>query len=90
MLRWYAKRHPTSTVRESARCYKAEQQDCTLPTISILVPAFNEEQWIADKIRNLSALNYPKKKLHVILACDGCTDNTVEIAQMTIQEAICS
>ncbi|MFA0077933.1 glycosyltransferase family 2 protein [Vibrio artabrorum] len=90
LLRWYAKRHPTSTVRESARCYKDEQQDCTLPTISILVPAFNEEQWIADKIRNLSALNYPKKKLHVILACDGCTDNTVEIAQMTIQEAICS
>ncbi|MFA0279946.1 glycosyltransferase, partial [Vibrio sp. 10N.222.55.F8] len=38
----------------------------------------------------LSALDYPKKKLQVIIACDGCTDNTVEIAQMTIQEAMCS
>ncbi|CAH6865254.1 Glycosyltransferase SypQ [Vibrio chagasii] len=90
LLRWYAKGHPIRQVEESHRCYKDEKQDCTLPSITILVPAFNEEQWIADKIRNLASLDYPKKKLTVIIACDGCTDNTVEIAQMTIQEAICS
>jgi len=90
LLRWYARHHPARTVSENSRCYKDVEQDCTLPTITILVPAFNEEQWIADKIRNLSALDYPKKKLQVIIACDGCTDNTVEIAQMTIQEAMCS
>eukprot|EP00487_Bulimina_marginata_P005562 TRINITY_DN23680_c0_g1_i1.p1 TRINITY_DN23680_c0_g1~~TRINITY_DN23680_c0_g1_i1.p1 ORF type:complete len:151 (-),score=11.56 TRINITY_DN23680_c0_g1_i1:151-603(-) len=90
LLRWYAKSHPARQVEESHRCYKDEQQDCTLPTITILVPAFNEEQRIADKIRNLASLDYPKKKLQVIIACDGCTDNTVVIAQMTIQEAMCS
>ncbi|TVU62916.1 glycosyltransferase family 2 protein [Vibrio atlanticus] len=90
LLRWYARHHPARSVCESSRCYKDEQQDCTLPTVTILVPAFNEEQWIADKIRNLAALDYPRKKLQVIIACDGCTDNTVEIAQMTIQEAMCS
>ncbi|MGF1816582.1 glycosyltransferase family 2 protein [Vibrio splendidus] len=90
LLRWYAKSHPARQIEESHRCYKDEQQDCTLPTITILVPAFNEEQWIADKVRNLASLDYPKKKLQVIIACDGCTDNTVEIAEMTIQEAMCS
>ncbi|WP_213864467.1 glycosyltransferase family 2 protein [Vibrio crassostreae] len=90
LLRWYARRHPARQVAQSSRCYKEAQQDCTLPTITILVPAFNEEQWIADKIRNLASLDYPKKKLEVIIACDGCTDKTVDIAQMTIQEAMCS
>ncbi|NAZ98005.1 glycosyltransferase family 2 protein [Vibrio toranzoniae] len=90
LLRWYAKRNPVRQVSESSRCYKEEQRDSTLPSITILVPAFNEEQWIAEKIRNLASLDYPRKKLQVIIACDGCNDNTVEIAQMAIQEAMCS
>ena len=72
------------------RHYKPTKSDCDLPTISIIVPAFNEERWIAEKIRNLGSLDYPKNKLTVILALDGCTDKTAEIAQNTIQEAICA
>ena len=90
LLRWYAKRHPKKPVSESQRAYKANAQDCTLPTVTILVPAYNEEAWIAEKIRNLASLDYPKNKLKVVVACDGCTDKTVENAQMVIQEAICS
>ena len=90
LLRWYAKRHPKQPVHENQRAYKAEAQDCTLPTVTILVPAYNEQAWIADKIRNLASLDYPKDKLKVVIACDGCTDKTVEKAQMAIQEAICS
>lgn len=90
LLRWYAKRHPKQPVHENQRAYKVEAQDCTLPTVTILVPAYNEEAWIADKIRNLASLDYPKDKLKVVIACDGCTDKTVEKAQMAIQEAICS
>lgn len=90
LLRWYAKRHPKTPVHENQRAYKAEEQDCKLPTVTILVPAFNEQAWIADKIRNLASLDYPKNKLKVVIACDGCTDKTVENAQMAIQEAICS
>ena len=90
LLRWYAKRHPKQPVHENQRAYKVEAQDCTLPTVTILVPAYNEEAWIADKIRNLASLDYPKDKLKVVIACDGCTDKTVVKAQMAIQEAICS
>lgn len=60
-----------------------------LPTISIVMPAFNEEKYIAEKIRNLSCLDYPKHKFEIILAADGCTDRTVEIARKTCGEYIC-
>ncbi|EOX4847234.1 glycosyltransferase family 2 protein [Vibrio sp. Vb2532] len=72
------------------RAYKASKADNQLPSITVIVPAYNEEQWIAEKIRNLASLDYPRDKLRVVIACDGCTDNTAEIAQATIQEAICS
>ncbi|MBT0114038.1 glycosyltransferase family 2 protein [Vibrio alginolyticus] len=72
------------------RAYKASKTDSQLPSITVIVPAYNEEQWIAEKIRNLASLDYPRDKLRVVIACDGCTDNTAEIAQATIQEAICS
>jgi cellulose synthase/poly-beta-1,6-N-acetylglucosamine synthase-like glycosyltransferase len=46
------------------------------PSICVLIPAYNEEAVIEDKIRNLACLDYPQEKLSVIIACDGCTDNT--------------
>ena len=58
----------------------------TLPTISLVVPAYNEQQWIADKIRNLAILDYPPELLKIIIACDGCTDDTVKIAEQTVAE----
>jgi cellulose synthase/poly-beta-1,6-N-acetylglucosamine synthase-like glycosyltransferase len=61
-----------------------------LPTITMVIPAYNEEQWIAEKIRNVAMLDYPKNKLTVDIVCDGCTDNTAKIAQQTIQEATCA
>ncbi|YCO05194.1 glycosyltransferase family 2 protein [Vibrio sp. VNB-15] len=72
------------------RKYKASNSDGTLPSVTVIVPAYNEEQWIAEKIRNLASLDYPRDKLVVVIACDGCTDNTANIAQDTIQEAICA
>jgi cellulose synthase/poly-beta-1,6-N-acetylglucosamine synthase-like glycosyltransferase len=56
-----------------------------LPTVTIIVPAFNEERWIADKIANIACLDYPEDRLEVIVACDGCTDRTAEIARRTAE-----
>ncbi|WGV99066.1 glycosyltransferase family 2 protein [Vibrio sp. YMD68] len=89
-LKWYSKRHPLNHVSDIERGYRGSELDSTRPSITILVPAYNEERWIAEKIRNLASLDYPRKRLSIIIACDGCTDNTVEIAQDTIQESICS
>lgn len=90
ILSWYSKKHPSVAMNDVDRGYRSGDGDSRLPSVTILVPAFNEEQWIADKIRNLAALDYPRSKLRVIIACDGCTDDTVNLAQMAIQEAICS
>jgi len=63
--------------------------DSALPSIALVIPAFNEQQYIADKIRNLAILDYPPNRLKVIIACDGCTDNTAAIARQTSQERSC-
>lgn len=51
------------------------------PRIAVLIPAFNEERWLARKIENTLALDYPADKLRVIVASDGSTDRSVEIAR---------
>ncbi|MDD1783957.1 glycosyltransferase family 2 protein [Enterovibrio sp. ZSDZ35] len=65
-------------------------KDNDLPTITVLMPAYNEARWIADKIRNLASLDYPADKLDIIVACDGCSDDTAAIARQTALETPCS
>ncbi len=53
----------------------------SLPSVTLIVPAHNEAAVIAAKIADIARLDYPREKLTVIIACDGCTDDTVEISQ---------
>lgn len=58
-------------------CSLAEAE---LPTISLIIPAYNEEAIIDQKMQNALAIDYPEPKLEIIVACDGATDRTAEIA----------
>ena len=49
------------------------------PLISILIPAYNAEAWIADTIR--SALNQTWSRREIIVVDDGSTDGTLLIAR---------
>jgi len=51
------------------------------PEVSLVVAAYNEEGWIAQKIRNHLALDYPKGKLHHVVITDGSNDATPDIAR---------
>ncbi len=51
------------------------------PTVSVVLAAHNEEAHLARKLENLCSLDYPREKLQVIVASDGSSDRTVEIAQ---------
>lgn len=51
------------------------------PSVSLIIPAHNEEKVIADKLNNALSLEYPKDKLEIVMILDGCTDKTKEIAQ---------
>ena len=50
------------------------------PTISIIVPMYNEERHIEACLKSIINLNYPKDKIELIVVDDGSQDNTVSIA----------
>ncbi|WP_415890552.1 glycosyltransferase family 2 protein [Neptuniibacter sp. SY11_33] len=54
-------------------------------SLCIFVPAYNEANFIADKLRNIASLDYPSDKLQVIIACDGCKDRTAEVAREALK-----
>jgi glycosyltransferase involved in cell wall biosynthesis len=50
------------------------------PTVSLIICAHNEEALIVDKLRNALQLRYPRDRLEIIVASDGSSDRTVELA----------
>lgn len=64
-------------------------ENSELPEMTVILPAYNEQGYVADKLRNLSIMAYESSKLKIILACDGCTDDTAEIARKTLLEPEC-
>lgn len=48
------------------------------PTISVVIPAYNEEKTIESTIFSALNLNYPKRKLEILVVNDGSTDSTKE------------
>jgi biofilm PGA synthesis N-glycosyltransferase PgaC len=53
--------------------------DDNLPTCTLVVAAYNEEHFIAQKIANSFQLNYPAGKLKFVFVTDGSSDKTPEI-----------
>jgi len=51
------------------------------PSITFLVPAYNEEKNIGRCLKAILDLNYPKKRLKIIVIDDGSKDNTVNIVK---------
>ena len=52
----------------------------SLPSVSLIVPAYNEERTVSKTLRHLQGLDYPKEKLEIIVVDDGSTDKTFEVA----------
>jgi cellulose synthase/poly-beta-1,6-N-acetylglucosamine synthase-like glycosyltransferase len=52
-----------------------------MPSVSLIVPARNEEKVIGKCIKSLLELDYPKDKLEIIVAIDGSKDRTLEICR---------
>lgn len=53
-----------------------------LPSVSILVPCWNEGSTLIATVESILNLNYPKEKLSIFLVDDGSTDNTWENMQV--------
>ncbi|MEM1135928.1 MAG: glycosyltransferase, partial [Bacteroidota bacterium] len=59
---------------------KVSITDATLPEVTFIIAAYNEEDCIKEKLENTLSLDYPNDKLNVWLVADGSTDQTVAIA----------
>ncbi|MFZ2049104.1 MAG: glycosyltransferase [Minisyncoccia bacterium] len=49
------------------------------PSVTIVVPGFNEGETVTATVNSLLSLDYPKDKLFLMLIDDGSTDNTFEV-----------
>ena len=53
----------------------------TTPRVSLIIAAHDEEEVIAERVRNALESDYPRERLEVIVASDGSTDRTVQLAE---------
>jgi cellulose synthase/poly-beta-1,6-N-acetylglucosamine synthase-like glycosyltransferase len=59
-----------------------------LPTITLLIPAYNEADVIRPKLENSVSLNYPKDKLQILVIDDGSSDTTPSIVNEFSQQGV--
>ena len=53
--------------------------DDELPTMTLMICAYNEQDVVAEKMQNTRALDYPKDKFRVMWVTDGSNDRTNEL-----------
>jgi cellulose synthase/poly-beta-1,6-N-acetylglucosamine synthase-like glycosyltransferase len=77
MLVWVIVKLKSAIGNRQSTVQRAE--DSQLPAVALVVAAYNEEDFIREKIYNTLALDYPKDKLELIFITDGSNDNTPAI-----------
>lgn len=73
LTRWFRHPHPEPMIAE----YKSDD----FPSVSLILPVYNEELCIARKIENTFSLTYPQDKLEFLIVSDGSNDRTPEIVK---------
>lgn len=58
---------------------KESTKELPLPTLTLVVAAYNEADILEEKISNTLALNYPADKLQLLFITDGSTDDSPAI-----------
>lgn len=60
-------------------CEAVLPADEELPTMTLMICAYNEEDVVKEKMENTLALDYPKDKLRIMWVTDGSNDHTNEL-----------
>lgn len=69
----------SSSVNKIRGKRKYEQDSHFEPEVTLLIPSYNEEKFVLEKVNNCLALDYPSDKLKIIWITDGTTDKTNEL-----------
>jgi cellulose synthase/poly-beta-1,6-N-acetylglucosamine synthase-like glycosyltransferase len=67
---------------------RRHRQGARLPSVSLIIAAYNEEACIAARLENALISDYPPELLEIIVASDGSTDGTVKIARACRDERV--
>ena len=51
------------------------------PSVAVVIAAHNEAALIGAKVRNVMELDYPSGQISVVVVCDGCSDETANMAR---------
>ena len=63
------------------RTRRVARDDGYLPSVAVIVTAYNEEDAIERRLENLRALDYPPELLEIVVTSDASTDRTEELAE---------
>jgi poly-beta-1,6-N-acetyl-D-glucosamine synthase len=62
------------------RFAKPVRRDAQTRSVSFIIAVRNGERWIERKLRSIVELHYPRELMEIIVASDGSTDRTAQIA----------
>jgi cellulose synthase/poly-beta-1,6-N-acetylglucosamine synthase-like glycosyltransferase len=77
LLAWLRERTPRTRGRFRPRL----PPDDELPSVSVIVAAYAEQDVIGERVANIRALDYPPQLVELIVACDGSPDETASRAR---------
>jgi cellulose synthase/poly-beta-1,6-N-acetylglucosamine synthase-like glycosyltransferase len=81
-LAWTHALYPaTVALAARVRTRSVARDDGYLPSVAVIVTAYNEEDAIERRLENLRALDYPPQLLEIVVTSDASTDRTEELAE---------
>lgn len=75
----------SSDEKEDKETKEKKEEATNKPFFTTIVPAYNEEESIAETLTSLINLDYPSEKREIVVVNDGSTDRTKEIVEQFIQ-----
>ncbi|HEY7397491.1 MAG TPA: glycosyltransferase family 2 protein, partial [Gaiellaceae bacterium] len=79
-LAWTHVLYPLAAIALSRVAPRPVRSGDIEPTVTVIVAAYNEESVIARRLENLLALDYPPKRLELVVSSDASDDRTEAIA----------
>jgi cellulose synthase/poly-beta-1,6-N-acetylglucosamine synthase-like glycosyltransferase len=81
-LAWTHALYPaTVALAARVRTRPIARDDTYLPSVAVIVTAYNEEDAIERRLENLRALDYPLELIEIVVTSDASTDRTEELAE---------